>query len=159
MLYSCLCNLSGPRWQLFFSYHHLLCWQWWQCSNNIDTMREVSAISLSYVVAHAIVLQDRLVQLKEMEWKDLQTTDDSPFTSALTTPIRAYILHEALGKDLDGSAFDLKAVGKGIAEIRGTKGSWGWGLFYTPLKLGSVSHSSIRNSLMQRWNQSSCRRR
>ena len=93
-------------------------------STNNDTIQEVSALSLSYAVAHSIVLQDRLIQPKEMERNESETTDDSPFTSALTTPVDQDVpiniyqgIHEALARDMDGSAvdsyFNLKAVGKG----------------------------------------------
>ena len=88
-----------------------------------DTIQEVSAISLSYAVPHSILLQDRLIQPKEMERNESETTDDSPFTSALTTPVDQDVpiniyqgIHEALARDMDGSAvdsyFNLKAVGK-----------------------------------------------
>ena len=94
-------------------------------TNNVDTILEVSAVSPSYAVAHIIVLQDRLIQPKEMERNDSETTDDSPFTSALTTPVDQDVpisvyqgIHEALAKDMEGPAvdsyFDLKAVGKGV---------------------------------------------
>lgn len=53
--------------------------------NNVGTMEEVSAVSPSYSVAHSIVLQDRFIQVKEMERNDSQPIDDSRFTSALTT--------------------------------------------------------------------------
>ena len=90
----------------------------------IDTIREVSALSLSYAAAHSIVFQNRLIQPKEMERNESETTDDSPFTSALTTPVDQDVpinvyqgIHEALARDMDGSAvdsyFNLKAVGKG----------------------------------------------
>ena len=93
-------------------------------TTNNDTIQEVSAISLSYAVAHSIVLQDRLIQPKEMERNESETTDDSPFTSALTTPVDQDVpinvyqgIDEALTRDMDGSAvdsyFNLKAVGKG----------------------------------------------
>ena len=98
-------------------------------TNNVDTILEVSAISPSYAVAHTIILQDRLIQPKEMERNDSETTDDSPFTSALTTPVDQDVpisvyqgIHEALAKDMEGPAinsyFDLKAVGKGADIVR-----------------------------------------
>lgn len=81
--------------------------------NNVDTIQE-----------------HRLVELTEMERNNSETTDDSPFTSALTTPVDQDVpinvyqgIHEALARDMDGSAvdsyFDLKAVGKGadIAQV------------------------------------------
>ena len=93
-------------------------------TNNVDTVQEVSTIFPSYVIAHSIVLQDHLIQPKEMERNDSETTNDSPFTSALTTPVDHVVpvniyqgIHEALAKDMDGLAMDsyfgLKAGDKG----------------------------------------------
>ena len=59
-----------------------------------------------------------------MERNESEATDDSPFTSALTTPVDQDVpinvyqgIHEALARDMDGPAvdsyFNLKAVGKG----------------------------------------------
>ena len=64
-----------------------------------------------------------------MEGNDSETTDDSPFTSALMTPVDQDVsidvyqgIHKALTKDTDGSAvdsyLDLKAVGKGPDIVR-----------------------------------------
>ncbi|EDR01581.1 uncharacterized protein LACBIDRAFT_333057 [Laccaria bicolor S238N-H82] len=76
------------------------------------------------------IQEDRLVELTEMERNNSEMTDDSPFTSALTTPVDQDVpinvfqgIHEALARDMDGSAvdsyFDSKAVGKGadIAQV------------------------------------------
>ncbi|EDR05310.1 uncharacterized protein LACBIDRAFT_329707 [Laccaria bicolor S238N-H82] len=76
------------------------------------------------------IQEDRLVELTEMERNNSETTNDSPFTSALTTPVDQDVpinvfqgIHEALARDMDGSAvdsyFDSKAVGKGadIAQV------------------------------------------
>ncbi|EDR01610.1 uncharacterized protein LACBIDRAFT_333100 [Laccaria bicolor S238N-H82] len=99
-------------------------------TNNVDAIQEVSAISPCYAIPHPIVLQDRLVELTEMERNNSEMTDDSPFTSALTTPVDQDVpinvfqgIHKALARDMDGSAvdsyFDSKAVGKGahIAQV------------------------------------------
>lgn len=99
-------------------------------TKNVDAIQEVSAISPCYAIPHPIVLQDRLVELAEMERNNSEKTDDSPFTSALTTPMDQDVpinvyqgIHEALARDMDGSAVDSyyhsKAVGKGadIAQV------------------------------------------
>lgn len=54
------------------------------------------------------------MQPKEMEQNDSETTNDLPVALALMTPVDQ---HQALAKDMDGSAINLyfgpKAVGKG----------------------------------------------
>ncbi|EDR08840.1 uncharacterized protein LACBIDRAFT_326415 [Laccaria bicolor S238N-H82] len=66
-------------------------------ANNIDTIQE-----------------DHLMQPKEMEQNNSETTNDLPVALALMTPVDQ---HQALAKDMDGSAINLyfgpKAVGKG----------------------------------------------
>jgi hypothetical protein len=92
-------------------------------TNNLDMIQEVRVILPGYGVAYSIVLQDRLIQLKEMARSDSETIDDLPFSSALTTPVDQDVpinvydgIHEAHATDMDGSVvdsyFDLKIIGK-----------------------------------------------